>query len=1203
MKLSIPSSHLISSWRRYIRLVLSLAFLCTCLTAHPAQADSPVGDHAQRSPDQTEMTVNSDDSHFVANTGYDLDRYLYRADVTGGKLTYYIPITRYYFNTADRKVQFTSDGYLTSSALTHVKEKKILPETATLKMWVYDVDETDPECAEVDWVYVNGQRLVINGRQAQLSGADDTWSSFSAQVPIQMLKFPQAKGNQMQLPTPANNKIEIEIDVNCQTAWAVEVDWGMLEIQSPIRPIIFVHGWTGTPENTFKKMDEEWLVEDGIPSGGRVDLYDGIYPIDQSASWLTSYIYQRRIEFGVDKINLFAHSKGGLVARRALETPLVANSTQNLATFASPHHGTIFAESEQIMLWLCDHIKYPGDPIKAKLCFEATKEFRIGTMMSFNYTGCRYDWLWGWVDCKPKSWKQSGVNYYSFTASLDEAVRPVESTTYPWNSWPPFPQVLITDAAFLSTHGGLLENKNAYDCAIYHLDSARKNGLGCLLTADVSSLDLQGQNATEEEQTILLSQGSLAGAGEYTEYALVNQSSEGTFMIFSTQPISFTLQTPGGKIINPAVAANDSQIEYSEQNVYGLQQYGYQVTSPQIGSWTLHVHSSNAADFYFWATAVSASSMHVATYQPSYQPGQVVQFSAALSTNGSLQTGASVGGIVYLPDNTSLGVNLYDDGTNGDPTANDGVYTGQFTAPDVQGNLIVAVEGQKDNLQRYLELAVPVAIPTAAITGSLASDPVDTNGNGFWDALNFPVQVEVFQSGHFALEGVLVDKTGEIIANANYDSRQANNGNPLSTGLNILNLTFSSQAFIEHGIDGPYTLTRLQLRKTDSFALPIGYANDLYTTPGYLLSQFEQPLFSFVSGADEGQDTNGDGRYNRLHIRMQVKTLQTGTHEVTGRLVNAQHREAAWTSQTFYASAPGLYTVDLYFSGSEIGNSQIDGPYLLTDFSILNQNTAGYVLLDDIYTTKVYRFIQFEGAAYRIYSPIILANSGGSNTTPLTGQVTQDGLPIAGIQVELRYDNGSGFSTFDSTYTDSNGNYTFTSPPELQLYQTMYVRYINPESNPDRLTHWACNEIDSTTDSADARHCDFDIKNIILFTPVHTARVTLPTMFWWGTRGLSGDDYELNIENMLNGSPWWWTNPSLGYTDNYTLNTLPTDFYLDTTYGWYMWVYTPNGYGISYYYHEITFTMSSAFQQGTDQQKPVPEYLEERIEEHLHSKP
>ncbi len=119
----------------------------------------------------------------------------------------------------------------------------------------------------------------------------------------------------------------------------------------------------------------------------------------------------------------------------------------------------------------------------------------------------------------------------------------------------------------------------------------------------------------------------------------------------------------------------------------------------------------------------------------------------------------------------------------------------------------------------------------------------------------------------------------------------------------------------------------------------------------------------------------------------------------------------------------------------------------------------------------------------KVYLPVIRRNVG--NTTPpptkiLNGTVTDNGTPASGVQLLLRYHDGSNWSTYTATTTDSEGHYQFSNLPTLSGLQRYYVRWENGSGDPNHLVLWACNYITASTTDPSAYQCNFDLANIDL---------------------------------------------------------------------------------------------------------------------------
>jgi hypothetical protein len=198
-----------------------------------------------------------------------------------------------------------------------------------------------------------------------------------------------------------------------------------------------------------------------------------------------------------------------------------------------------------------------------------------------------------------------------------------------------------------------------------------------------------------------------------------------------------------------------------------------------------------------------------------------------------------------------------------------------------------------------------------------------------------------------------------------------------------------------------------------------------------------------------------------------------------------------------------------------------------------------------------------------VYLPLLARNYSGQVQPGLYGQVTQNGIPVPSARIELmRWAKvGAGWYSYwiGNTYTDSNGTYRFSGLNTLGSNESYWVRYLNETRTPGRLWWFECWDISTYTAGTNQHACSFDIADVSLGSP-DGQTVALPETFYWTPRaGHLDDDYEFNLYDRW-GDQWWWTDPALGYTDRYTLNSLPEDFW-GGDYYWDLWFYTPAGYG------------------------------------------
>jgi len=94
------------------------------------------------------------------------------------------------------------------------------------------------------------------------------------------------------------------------------------------------------------------------------------------------------------------------------------------------------------------------------------------------------------------------------------------------------------------------------------------------------------------------------------------------------------------------------------------------------------------------------------------------------------------------------------------------------------------------------------------------------------------------------------------------------------------------------------------------------------------------PALAFSgSYADWGNDTNGDGLYEQLVIRVGVQITATGAYALAGSLADLDGGEIAWSFVTRTLSI-GAHFLDMAFDGASIGGHNADGPYTLTNLTL-----------------------------------------------------------------------------------------------------------------------------------------------------------------------------------------------------------------------------------------------------------------------------
>lgn len=119
---------------------------------------------------------------------------------------------------------------------------------------------------------------------------------------------------------------------------------------------------------------------------------------------------------------------------------------------------------------------------------------------------------------------------------------------------------------------------------------------------------------------------------------------------------------------------------------------------------------------------------------------------------------------------------------------------------------------------------------------------------------------------------------------------------------------------------------------------------------------------------DQAEDTNNDGLYDKLIIRIQVEVITTGTYNLNSQLRDKNGEDIAWNSKSQSFSPAGVYFIDLEFNGTDIASHGIDGPFEVANIYIYNTSDSS------IYHSfpQTYQTYRYEADAF--YSVIRLSN-------------------------------------------------------------------------------------------------------------------------------------------------------------------------------------------------------------------------------------
>jgi hypothetical protein len=441
---------------------------------------------------------------------------------------------------------------------------------------------------------------------------------------------------------------------------------------------------------------------------------------------------------------------------------------------------------------------------------------------------------------------------------------------------------------------------------------------------------------------------------------------------------------------------------------------------------------------------------------PTLVLGSTAVLTAAIFDGSNPVAGATVA-VKILPDSgPPVDLTLRDDGTAGDNAAGDGLYSGQFT-PSTTGtyraSAVITGTSAGISFTRNAATLFAVIAQNSSLTGTFADQGIDDNGDGRFDRIAIDLQTNTTHAGTYRAFIHLKTANGQKLVRSNETNLTAGPGN--------VRVNFEAAAFLQLGEDGPYNIELVELLFVDTAgASPSDSLADIGQTKAYLLSQFQRPLIALTGNiSDQGVDDNGNGKFDRLLVSVQIDVLTSGFYSWGYKLSDANAAEIDFASgRSFFNS--GLNQLSVSFNGTKIGSHGVDGPYQLRDLLLQGPSTS--LVVTDIGRTQPYRVTQFEGAIVNLPpvanagadqmvecishsgTPVMLDGSASSdpNGDTLTYEWRNAAGNVVGTTAKVNLALPLGVHNFTLTVKDGNGGTASdnvlitvrdTTPPTLQV--------------------------------------------------------------------------------------------------------------------------------------------------------------------------
>jgi hypothetical protein len=380
---------------------------------------------------------------------------------------------------------------------------------------------------------------------------------------------------------------------------------------------------------------------------------------------------RERYKWGGSKVNLFAHSQGGLDARAYLRNlgDKAKDQVKSLTMIATPNHGTVGAD------WRNLYWKLRLNPKKCTpwLTPGWVERFDANTPL---VRGVKYYTVAGSKCVLPGSWIIPGE---------DDGVVPVKSVHLDGATvLGPSPG----ERTFPYEHNELLTRKEVQEAIIKVIDpsySEEPNSLAFVATEDGETLSLdQGVSRSviliKNGETLSLNQG-------VSRSVILDDVNEVAFVLISDSTVWTSLLSPDGEMIT----AHSSNAIVSEHSVVWsddpeLRADSYVVRKPVPGVWMAIVCGySRPSHFLLLVSAESTFVLDGSTDEYFNPVGGKVRLRATLDADASI---TDMHAEITDPNGSRESVALYDDGLHEDNSPNDGVY-GDVFSPSLEGEYTI----------------------------------------------------------------------------------------------------------------------------------------------------------------------------------------------------------------------------------------------------------------------------------------------------------------------------------------------------------------------------------------------------------------------------------------------------------------------------------------------------------------------------------
>ncbi len=470
-------------------------------------------------------------------------------------------------------------------------------------------------------------------------------------------------------------------------------DYLPLSKQPPSKgAVLLVHGIYSN-ESIWKELEEDLTKNDIrsfkfslIPNNGDIWILK---------NQLKLMIDAVKIVTGVDKVDIIAHSMGGLVTRNYITSNLYQNDIKKLIMLGTPNEGAPIADSDLAFLIGIAQGGDPGDTARIQMI--PGSDFLTVLNNNYNPKNVLHHAIAG-AELPANKFKK-------FLVCLEEPTycgknRIVTDSIVPESSV----NLIGTCNIAGVTHANVLgstyyNNQTVINAIVSLLVSSSTNLTDCTIPSTVP----QGNNIQ-----VLSFNGFVQPNSEQIAFAQINPGTSFFSVLNWTLGNLYTnFITPSGQIINITTYQNYPNITYETGTFDGVRIEWFTFDDPEQGNWTIKVRGTGlpfGVPYTITLFMTKSVAILASTNKNIYEPNEPIIIAAQLSDGLSPALQSNVLASVRKPDTSIESISLFDDGLHQDSLPNDGIYGNMFNNTIFSGHYNIVVNATGIFNDEYFQL-------------------------------------------------------------------------------------------------------------------------------------------------------------------------------------------------------------------------------------------------------------------------------------------------------------------------------------------------------------------------------------------------------------------------------------------------------------------------------------------------------------------